>query len=147
MWLPLHPGAVLLAGVAALRAGAGVLQLAVTESTASALSMRVPEALVIELPETRDGSVSGRPPDRLIELVAQARAIPVGPGLDNVDETLALLRHVLDAADPTTPVVLDACALGALSRDPGLLAERSRPAVLTPNVTEAHCSDAIPRTT
>ena len=45
------PGAVLLAGVAALRAGAGRLQLAVNASTAAALSIAVPEAKVVGLPE------------------------------------------------------------------------------------------------
>ncbi|HEV7897135.1 MAG TPA: NAD(P)H-hydrate dehydratase [Planosporangium sp.] len=131
------PGAVLLAGVAALRAGAGVLQLAVAESTAAALSIQVPEALVVGLPETADGSVAGRPPGRLTDLASKARAIAIGPGLDNVDETLVLLRHVLDAAGPDTGLVLDAYALGALSHDPDLLAGRQHPAVLTPNLTEA----------
>jgi hydroxyethylthiazole kinase-like uncharacterized protein yjeF len=131
------PGAVLLAGVAALRAGAGVLQLAVAESTAAALSIQVPEALVVGLPETAEGSVAGRLPERLADLAAKARAIAVGPGLDNVDETAALLRHVLGAAGPDTAMVLDAYALGALSHDPDLLAGRQRPVVLTPNLTEA----------
>nr|WP_205863188.1 NAD(P)H-hydrate dehydratase [Planosporangium thailandense] len=131
------PGAVLLAGVAALRAGAGVLQLAVAESTATALSIQVPEALVIGLPETAEGSVAGRPPRRLVDLAAQARAIAVGPGLDNIEETGLLLRHILDAAGPGTALVLDAYALGALSHEPDLLAGRDRPVVLTPNLTEA----------
>jgi hydroxyethylthiazole kinase-like uncharacterized protein yjeF len=131
------PGAVLLAGVAALRAGAGVLQLAVAESTAAALSIQVPEALVVGLPETAEGSVAGRPPERLADLAAKARAIAVGPGLDNVDETAALLRHVLGAAGPDTAMVFDAYALGALSHDPDLLAGRQRRVVLTPNLTEA----------
>lgn len=132
------PGAVLLAGVAALRAGAGVLQLAVSESTAAALSIQVPEALVIGLPETPDGSVAGQPPDRLVDLVARAGVIAIGPGLDNVDETQTLLRNVLDVAAPETAVVLDAYALGALSRDPDLLVNRPQPVVLTPNLVEAH---------
>jgi ADP-dependent NAD(P)H-hydrate dehydratase len=131
------PGAVLLAGVAALRAGAGVLQLAVAESTAAALSIEVPEAMVIGLPETRDGSVAGDPPARLRDLARAAGAIAVGPGLDDVDETGALLRHVLDAAGPQAGVVLDAYALGALSHDRGLVSGRDRPVVLTPNRTEA----------
>jgi hydroxyethylthiazole kinase-like uncharacterized protein yjeF len=131
------PGAVLLAGVAALRAGAGVLQLAVAESTATALSIEVPEALVIGLPETPGGSVAGQPPERLTELAARAQAIAVGPGLDNVDETAALLRHVIDAAAPDTALVLDAYALGALSHDPDLLSGHQQHAVLTPNLTEA----------
>ncbi|HEX8631521.1 MAG TPA: NAD(P)H-hydrate dehydratase [Catenuloplanes sp.] len=131
------PGAVLLAGVAALRAGAGVLQLAVTESTAAALSIEVPEAKVVGLPETEAGSVAGQPPERLTELAAEARVIAVGPGLDNVDETGTLLRHLLDTAGHDTAFVLDAYALGALSREPELLADRPQPVVLTPNLTEA----------
>jgi ADP-dependent NAD(P)H-hydrate dehydratase len=147
------PGAVLLAGVAALRAGAGVLQLAVAESTAAALSIAVPEALVAGLPETRSGSVSagaiagapgkdGTPSDhphadRLAELAAEAGVIAAGPGLDDVEETSGLLKGLLAAAGPDTVFVLDAYALGALSREPDLLREHSRTAVLTPNLTEA----------
>jgi hypothetical protein len=92
------PGAVLLAGVAALRAGAGVLQLAAAESTATALSIQVPEALVVGLSETSDGAVSGRPGDQLGELVAEADVVAVGPGLKGIDETRDLLHLVLDAA-------------------------------------------------
>jgi NAD(P)H-hydrate repair Nnr-like enzyme with NAD(P)H-hydrate dehydratase domain len=44
---------------------------------------------------------------------------------------------VLDAATPATPLVLDAYALGALSRDADLLAGSGHPVVLTPNLTEA----------
>ncbi len=131
------PGAVLLAGLAALRAGGGVLQLAVTESTATALSIEVPEALVIGLPETAEGSVAGRTPQRLAALAGDASVIAVGPGLDNVDETGQLLRGLLEAAGERTAFVLDAYALGALSHDPKLLHGRSQPVVLTPNLTEA----------
>ncbi|MFI5845204.1 NAD(P)H-hydrate dehydratase [Catenuloplanes sp. NPDC051500] len=155
------PGAVLLAGVAALRAGAGVLQLAVAESTAAALSIAVPEALVAGLPETPGGSVAAtaitaastdkaagggkgsegaadRPrADRLAELAAEAGVIAAGPGLDDVEETSGLLKGLLAAAGPETVFVLDAYALGALSREPDLLRDHGRTAVLTPNLTEA----------
>jgi ADP-dependent NAD(P)H-hydrate dehydratase len=131
------PGAVLLAGVAALRAGAGRLQLAVTATTAPALSIAVPEAKVVGLPETDSGSVAGDVPDHLLELAAEADVIAIGPGLDNVDETAKLMRRVLDAAGEGKPVVLDAYALGALSAEPGLVTGRSLRAVLTPNLTEA----------
>ncbi|GIJ67439.1 ADP-dependent (S)-NAD(P)H-hydrate dehydratase [Virgisporangium ochraceum] len=131
------PGAVLLAGIAALRAGAGVLQLAVAESTAAVLSIQVPEALVVGLPETGSGSVAGEPPDRLRGLAEDARVILVGPGLDDVDLAGDLLRHLLEAAGPQTALVLDAYALGALSHAPDLLEGRTQPVVLTPNLTEA----------
>ncbi|MEU7619678.1 NAD(P)H-hydrate dehydratase [Micromonospora rifamycinica] len=131
------PGAVLLAGVAALRAGAGVLQLAAAESTAAALSIQVPEAMVVGLPETTDGAVAGDPGDRLGELVEQADVVTVGPGLNDIDQTRALLRLVLSAAGPHTALVFDAYALGALSHEPDLLVGADRKVVLTPNLTEA----------
>ena len=131
------PGAVLLAGVAALRAGAGVLQLAAPDSTATALSIQVPEALVVGLPETRDGAVEGGPGDLLGELVAEADVVALGPGLKDIDATRGLLHVVLDAASPETSLVLDAYALGALSHEPDLLVGSGRPVVLTPNLTEA----------
>ncbi|MFI5909917.1 NAD(P)H-hydrate dehydratase [Dactylosporangium sp. NPDC051541] len=127
------PGGVLLAGLAALRAGAGRLQLAVTESTATALSIAVPEAKVLGLPETGAGSVSAALPPELLELVSQADAVALGPGLDNIEETQKILDMVLPAVGPGTAVVLDAYALGALSRGPAKLGA----AVLTPNRTEA----------
>src|SRR3954454_17541924 len=48
------PGAVVLAGVAALRIGAGRLQIATAEAVASPVGVAVPEAMVIGLrPSTR----------------------------------------------------------------------------------------------
>ncbi|MFG1673546.1 NAD(P)H-hydrate dehydratase [Micromonospora sp. NPDC049282] len=139
------PGAVLLAGVAALRAGAGVLQLATAESTAASLSIQVPEALVVGLPETDEGAVRGDPGDVLGGLVADADVVAVGPGLTDIDATGKLLRLVLDAAGRETALVLDAYALGALSHEPGLLVGSDRKVVLTPNLTEArHLLDRDP---
>jgi hydroxyethylthiazole kinase-like uncharacterized protein yjeF len=122
------PGAVLLAGVAALRAGAGRLQLAVEASTVSALSIAVPEAKVVGLGETEG---------ELGELAADADVVALGPGLDDIDLTSRLLHTVLDAVGKDTAMVLDAYALGALSKEQDLLAGRSDRVVLTPNVTEA----------
>jgi ADP-dependent NAD(P)H-hydrate dehydratase len=129
---PFTPGAVLLAGVAALRAGAGRLQLAVDQSTAAALSIAVPEAKVVGLPER-----GAKPPDALLELAREADVLAIGPGLDDVDATASLMRHVLDAAAKDAAVVLDAYALGALSQHDDLIADRSQRTVLTPNITEA----------
>jgi len=119
---------VLLAGVAALRAGAGRLQLGVADESAVALSVAVPEARVIGFP-------AEGPPGELLSLAADADVILIGPGLDDIGQTTDLMRAVLEAAPDETSVVLDAYALGALSKDPELL--RQPRAVLTPNVTEA----------
>ncbi|MFC7531160.1 NAD(P)H-hydrate dehydratase [Actinoplanes sp. GCM10030250] len=123
------PGAVLLAGVAALRAGAGRLQLVVASESAVALSIAVPEAKVVGLP--RDGDTS----DEVLSMAEAADVIALGPGLDDIDHTTRLMREVLGAAGQQSAVVLDAYALGALSKDRDLL--RQERAVLTPNLVEA----------
>jgi hydroxyethylthiazole kinase-like uncharacterized protein yjeF len=122
-------GAVLLSGVAALRAGAGVLRMAVAGSGAAALGVAVPEASVVGLPEkgsTIDGAAAAA-------LLPPADVVLLGPGLDDVDETVTLLRGTVEAIGEDTALVLDAYALGALARVPDLGA---RATVLTPNVRE-----------
>ncbi|MCR6487976.1 hypothetical protein M8542_34645 [Amycolatopsis sp. OK19-0408] len=59
------PGAPALSGTAALRAGAGTLQLAVSERHAVALGVSVPESSVFGLPETPSGAIAGDAVDRL----------------------------------------------------------------------------------
>src|SRR3954447_17649376 len=54
------PGAVILSGVAALRAGAGKLQLATAESAAVAVGVAMPEARSVGLPETSTGAIDPR---------------------------------------------------------------------------------------
>ncbi|RJK96300.1 NAD(P)H-hydrate dehydratase [Vallicoccus soli] len=128
------PGAVLLAAEAALRAGAGKLQVATTASTAVALGVALPEAMVLGLPEAGDGGLDPAGADRVGELVEQASAVLVGPGATGPDATrelvVALLPRVRGA------LVLDALGLVAVTADPDCLAELSGRVVLTPNVRE-----------
>lgn len=131
------PGAVLLAGTAALRSGAGRLQLGVANEASSALSIAVPEAKVVGLPTTETGSVSGNIPDVLLALVSKAEVVVVGPGLDDGQENTLLLRSVLNAIDGDAYVVLDANALRALSATPALIEDCHQRCVLTPNLEEA----------
>lgn len=130
------PGAVLLAGMAALRAGAGKLQIATTESTAIALAVATPEAMVVGFPETPRGALIGRAPAELADLVASADVVLVGPGLVDGDETEALLEDVLKSVGDETAVVLDAYALGAVAGRPELVKGLKSAPVMTPNLDE-----------
>lgn len=133
------PGAALLSGVAALRAGAGRLTLAVAESVAVQLAIALPEAGVLGLPETPSGSVAGSGAAGLADELESADAVLVGPGLDDKDEATALLRGMLALpADRTPPaIILDAFALGSLPELVGELHPWADRLILTPNVTEA----------
>src|SRR5215216_7862159 len=51
------PGAVVLAGIAALRAGAGKLQIATCKSIAPLVGIAIPESLCLGLDETQAGTI------------------------------------------------------------------------------------------
>ncbi|SED15681.1 yjeF C-terminal region, hydroxyethylthiazole kinase-related [Amycolatopsis tolypomycina] len=131
------PGAPALSGTAALRAGAGTLQVAVAERHATALGVSVPESSVFGLPETPSGAIAADAVDRLAEVLPGAGTVVVGPGLTGAEETEDLLRRLVPAIAPDARVVLDAFALGALSRDPSLAEPLAGRLLLTPNRVEA----------
>src|SRR5215203_518378 len=74
------PGAVLLAGIAALRAGAGKLQIATCRSIAATIGVAVPEALVLGLDETANGTIAESAANSLRSLTENADAVLIGPG-------------------------------------------------------------------
>ncbi len=130
------PGAVLLAGVAALRAGAGVLQIGGPESISIALGVSVPEALVLPLPETATGSVSASAVKDLASVLPEAAAVLVGPGLFDDDEELQeLMVALVEQIAPGSTVAIDGYALRALR--PETVAPLAGRLVLTPNKAEA----------
>jgi ADP-dependent NAD(P)H-hydrate dehydratase len=139
------PGAALLAGTAALRAGAGKLTLAVAESTAVQVGVALPECGALGLPETVDGSLTGEGLDRISSYLERADALLIGPGLDDLHLAETLLRALLErevtggdtdgAGGPA--VVLDAYALGALGKVEDQLEPWRGRLILTPNPTEA----------
>jgi hydroxyethylthiazole kinase-like uncharacterized protein yjeF len=104
------PGGALLAGVAALRAGAGKLQIATAASIAPHLGLAVPEALVMALPETATGGVDPAAATILAERGQRCDAILLGPGMMDEAAVRDLAARLLEAiAGPA--IVLDAAAL------------------------------------
>ncbi|MCW2668991.1 MAG: NAD(P)H-hydrate dehydratase [Frankiales bacterium] len=114
------PGAVLLAGVAALRAGAGKLMITTVAQTAVGVAVAVPEAKVEGVASDGDGSLSA------CQVDGGADAFVVGPGILAPG---SLVECVLPACG-SAGLVIDAVALHDL---PDRLPART---VLTPNVKE-----------
>ncbi|MFC8041848.1 NAD(P)H-hydrate dehydratase [Paenarthrobacter sp. NPDC057355] len=139
------PGAAILAGTAALRAGAGKITLAVAESAAVQVGVTLPECGSIGLPETADGSLTGEGLDRISTYLERADTVLIGPGLDDLDLAESLLRALLERekaddgedAEGGPAVVLDAYALGALAKVEDQLEPWRGRLILTPNPTEA----------
>jgi ADP-dependent NAD(P)H-hydrate dehydratase len=122
-------GALLLAGVAALRAGAGKLQLAAAAEAAVPLVIAAPEARVIPMPAPVESGAE-LPPE-LAERARRCDALLVGPG--TVDDGARLAARLLDMPGQQ-PIVLDAGALQAL--DMGAPRAPGHPLVLTPHAGE-----------
>jgi hydroxyethylthiazole kinase-like uncharacterized protein yjeF len=123
------PGAVLLAGEAALRVGAGRLGLVVPGSIEAQVSVVIREAAVFSLPERAADPIEGHLRDEL----AAADTVLVGPGFDEPDETRATLEAIAHVG--VSCLVLDAFGLGVL---PDIDRARLPQAlVLNPNEEEA----------
>ncbi|MDR6905772.1 hydroxyethylthiazole kinase-like uncharacterized protein yjeF [Agromyces sp. 3263] len=128
------PGGVLLAGVAALRVGAGRLTLVTPASIALPVAIAVPEAGVLSLPGGGADAAGDPLGDEVRSELAGADAVLVGPGLDDLDLTRRLVEAVCSADVMPTALALDAFALGVL---PGLDVALPARAVLSPNAEEA----------
>jgi len=98
---PEVPGAAILAGVAALRAGAGKLQIVTDAAVAAAIGVAVPEARVM----------SGSP----LDYVADAQSVTFGCGMDHGPALDRLLAGLLDCG-AEVPLALDAAVLGCLAK-------------------------------
>lgn len=123
------PGAILLAGEAALRVGAGRLGMAVPGSIEAQIGVEIREAAIFSLPERATDPIEGHLRDEL----TAADAVLVGPGFDEPSETRATVEAVADVG--ISCLVLDAFGLGVL---PDL--ERARlpqTLILNPNEEEA----------
>jgi hydroxyethylthiazole kinase-like uncharacterized protein yjeF len=120
------PGAALLSATAALRAGAGRVQIVTHASHATQIGIAVPESMVFGCESRRDRWFVSDPAR---DALHDADVVLVGPGLTAEGPDLA--ATVLDIAGEQAVVVLDAAALCDVDTD----SIRPR-CVLLPNDTE-----------
>jgi ADP-dependent NAD(P)H-hydrate dehydratase len=102
------PGAVMLAAIGALRAGAGRLQIATNRELASSVAIAVPEARVIGLPSARDGEIAPRACKVIRREIERCNALLVGPGMVDARTVADLFRQRTRRG---ATVVIDAGAL------------------------------------
>ena len=106
-------GAALLAGVAALRAGAGKLQIGTAASISAPLAVAVPEARVIGYPENEEGCIAEEGIAPLVRWAKSAQAVAVGCGMQHGPPLVRLLEALLGCG-ANVPLVLDAAVLDCL---------------------------------
>ncbi len=127
------PGAAAMAGLAGLRAGAGLVTVACPESAVSAVSSHTAELMTEPLPETASGEIGRAAFEPIRDLAGKRTLAAIGPGIGTSDETRATVMRLF--TEIPEPMVVDADALNCLAAG-----EWSGPAgrlrVLTPHPGE-----------
>jgi hydroxyethylthiazole kinase-like uncharacterized protein yjeF len=106
-------GAALLTATAAMRAGAGKLSMVTVEGVAVPTALAMPEAMVIGLPEARDGGFTQAAVRQIREQADHVDAVVAGPGMAEARTCAAIAEALLESP---ASVVLDAALLHSLKR-------------------------------
>jgi ADP-dependent NAD(P)H-hydrate dehydratase / NAD(P)H-hydrate epimerase len=129
-------GAAAMAGMSALRAGAGLATVATPKSVLPTVAGFHPELMTEPLEETEAGTISLRPLEdgRLDAIVEHKTVLAIGPGISRHPETAKFVRTVLSKY--RTPMVVDADGLNAFEGCAEKLAASGRILVITPHPGE-----------
>ena len=129
-----YTGAPALCAKGAVRAGAGLVYLGVPADIYEIEAVKNQEAMVFPLASGEKGRVSRRAWNSIAERLSVCDVCVIGPGMGRGEDTEAVTRLVIRNAK--IPVVADADALWAISRDVSVLAEAALPVILTPHEGE-----------
>ena len=147
-------GAAALAGLGALRGGAGLVFVAVPQGIASIVANLEPSYLTLPLSEDEDGRLNFACRQKLAEAISKSSAVSLGPGWGQSDELVDLARWMFTTVE--VPMVIDADGLNALAKIPEMLQQPAqlpaRPAdrILSPHPGEfarlsGHAVGELPR--
>lgn len=125
-----YTGAAYFAAMGALRSGAGLVFLGVPERIYEIEAAKLNEPVVFPLPD-KGGKLSSRAVPEILERLTKMDAVLIGPGLGQSNDTLFVVKSVLEAAK--CPVVVDADGINVLSAHKDLLRGRKHPTILTPH--------------
>jgi NAD(P)H-hydrate epimerase len=127
-------GSIAMSGMAALRSGAGLVQVAVPACCQAWVAPLETSYMTIGLACDDDGRIASAARPALAALATGATAVGIGPGLGQ-SSGLAEMVAWLFAYLPQ-PMVCDADALNAVSRRPSLLGQQVGSRILTPHPGE-----------
>jgi len=128
-------GAAVLASMASLRSGAGLVYLGIPQGLSNIVQERLTEVITIPLKETKSGSVSLAALRQIRPLLKRCDLVLIGPGLSKDKQSRGLTRKLL--TEIKIPVILDADGINSFIRRVRLLKKRkSRSLILTPHLGE-----------
>ncbi|MDH3284043.1 MAG: NAD(P)H-hydrate dehydratase [Acidobacteriota bacterium] len=129
-------GAAALAGLGALRAGAGLVTVATPAVVRGEVAQLAAELMTEPLTDTDGGVLAESAADAALELLAQRDVLALGPGVGGSASAAAAVRALVERS--VVPVVLDADGLNAFAGEhAGALSRHESPLVMTPHPGEA----------
>jgi ADP-dependent NAD(P)H-hydrate dehydratase / NAD(P)H-hydrate epimerase len=127
-------GAAYMAGMSALRAGAGLVTLGAPASLLEIFEAKAVELMTEPLPDGPAKSFDQSSVKRARELMGGKDCVALGPGIGQAQGIDDFVREVLTAAE--APLVIDADGLNSLARQMQLLKKTRAPIILTPHPGE-----------
>ena len=129
-------GAASMAGMAALRAGAGLVTVATAKSALPSVAGFAAELMTEPLPETDLGgiSIAAMKSSKLQQLASTMTVVAIGPGIGRQPETVEFVRTAVSVLK--CPLVIDADGLNAFDGKTEALDGSQRALVLTPHPGE-----------
>jgi NAD(P)H-hydrate epimerase len=127
-------GAIGLAGMAALRGGAGLVTVAVPEEILATVAGYEPSYMTAPLPGDSEGQLSVMARERIRALADQSTCLGCGPGVGRSTQVVDLVAWMYVVLPQ--PMVVDADALYALAQHQDILHEPGGPRVWTPHPGE-----------
>jgi NAD(P)H-hydrate epimerase len=133
-------GAAAMAGLSALRAGAGLATVACPHSALDVIAAHAVELMTEPLPEADAGAIALSAFDRVRELAAARTLIALGPGIGTLPETREFVLRCFNELDK--PLVIDADGLNCLASHDWHAPKSLR--ILTPHPGEMSRLTGIP---
>lgn len=127
-------GALQIATKAALRCGVGLCTAASVDDALLPLRISTPEAITLPLPSTKDGKISKKAVDIILDYAKGCSALVLGCGLSVCEDTEILLEELFKKLE--IPTVLDADGINIAARNINILRNTSTPLILTPHLKE-----------
>jgi len=135
-------GAVTLAGRAALKSGAGIVNACVPEGQYTAVKSASEEMLVTSLKENKNGSISEKNREHIKGLIDKSKTVLIGPGAGTDEETRSLIREIIAYCDK--PMIIDADGINAVAQDKNCLNNAKKDVIMTPHMGEMSRLCSIP---
>lgn len=99
-----YGGAIIMATIACVKSGAGLVTTVSHPSNQSALHSHCPEAMFVDWTNT----------DKIKEICSSADVIVVGPGLGDEEHSISLLSEILNNNNPNQRVIIDGSAISLI---------------------------------